>query len=142
METTSFRVKRKIGDISKGVGNRSGSQYQSRVEKYKKARYAIGNVSMKEFSNKIKEFEKIVKVPYLKRYLDNFSNSLVLLERSFILTFPIAYLAFLYFFDLALVLRARAVTNPFPDLSNSTFNSEDVVSILFRLSNFSEIFKI
>ena len=46
------------------------------------------------------------------------------------------------FSDLVLVLRARAVTNPFPDLSNSTFDSEDVVSILFRLSNFSEIFKI
>ena len=36
-------------------------------KKYKKARYAIGNVSMKDLSNKIKEFEKIVKVPYLKR---------------------------------------------------------------------------
>ena len=46
------------------------------------------------------------------------------------------------FFDPALVLRARAVTNPFPDLSYSTFDSEDVVSILFRSSNFSEIFKI
>ena len=49
------------------VGNLSGSQDQSKVEKYKKARYAIGNVSMKDLSNKIKEFEKIVKVPYLKR---------------------------------------------------------------------------
>ena len=49
------------------VGNRSGSQDQSKVEKYKKARYAIGNVSMKELSNKIKECEKIVNVPYLKR---------------------------------------------------------------------------
>ena len=36
----------------------------------------------------------------------------------------------------------RAVTNPFPDPSNSTFDSEDVVSIFFRSSNFSEIFKI
>ena len=49
------------------VGNRSGSQDQSKVEKYKKARYAIGDVSMKDLSNKIKEFEKFVKVPYLKR---------------------------------------------------------------------------
>ena len=39
------------------VGNRSGSQDQSKVKKYKKARYAIGNVSMKELSNNIKEFE-------------------------------------------------------------------------------------
>ena len=50
----------------KGLGNRSGSQDQSNVEKYKKARYAIGNVSMKELSNKIKEFEQNVKVPYVK----------------------------------------------------------------------------
>ena len=46
------------------------------------------------------------------------------------------------FFDLALVLRARAVTNPFTDHTNSTFGSEDMVSILFRSSIFSEIFKI
>ena len=53
----------KIGEIKKGVGNRSGSQDQSKVEKIQKARYAIGNVSMKEPSNKFKEFEK------LSRYL-------------------------------------------------------------------------
>ena len=49
------------------VGNRSRSQDQSKVEKYITARYAIGNVSMKDLSNKIKDFEQIVKVPYLKR---------------------------------------------------------------------------
>ena len=46
------------------------------------------------------------------------------------------------FFDLALFLRARAVNNPFPDIYNSTFDSEDVVFILFRFSKFSENFKI
>ena len=51
-----FRVKRKIGEIRKGVGNSSGSQDQSKVEKYK-ASYAIGNVIMKDLSNIIKEFE-------------------------------------------------------------------------------------
>ena len=35
-------------------------------KKYKKARYAIGNVSMKDLSNIIKEFEKIVRVTYVK----------------------------------------------------------------------------
>ena len=40
---------------------------KARPKKYIKARYAIGNVSMKDLSNKIKEFEKIVMVPYLKR---------------------------------------------------------------------------
>ena len=43
-----------------------GLQSQSEVEKYIKARYAIGNVSMKDLSKKIKEFEKFVKVPHLK----------------------------------------------------------------------------
>ena len=80
--------------------------------------------------------------PFHISYLDNFSNYLIMLERSFMLTFLMAYLDFLYFFDLALVLRARAVTNPFSDLPNFPFDSEDVVSILFRLSNFSEIFKV
>ena len=49
------------------VGNRSALKTKARSEKYKKARYAIGNVSMKNLSNKIKEFETIAKVPYVKR---------------------------------------------------------------------------
>ena len=69
-------------------------------------------------------------------------HNLIIRWRFFILIFPMAYLAFLYFFDLALVLRAGAVTNHFPDPSIFTFDSEDVVSILSRLSNFSENFKI
>ena len=40
---------------------------KARSKKYKKARYAIRNISMKDLSNKIKEFENIVEVPYLKR---------------------------------------------------------------------------
>ena len=62
-----FRFKSRIGETRKGVGNRSGYQEKSKVKKYKKARYAIVNVSMKDLSNIIKEFEKIVKVPYVKR---------------------------------------------------------------------------
>ena len=76
------------------------------------------------------------------RYLNNFSNSLILLEISFMLTFLMAYLAFLYFVNIDLVLISRAVTNHFPDPSIFTFYSEDVVSILSRLSNFSDNFKI
>ena len=50
------------------VGNRAlDLKTKARSTKYKKARYAIGNVSMKDHSNKIKEFEKIVKAPHLKR---------------------------------------------------------------------------
>ena len=62
-----FRVKRKIGKIRKGVGNCSGFQDQSKVAKIKKARYAIGNVSEKDLLKIIKEFEKIGKVPYMKK---------------------------------------------------------------------------
>ena len=40
---------------------------KSRSTRYKNARYAIGNVSMKDLSNKIKEFETFVKVPHLKK---------------------------------------------------------------------------
>ena len=44
--------------------------------------------------------------------------------------------------NLTLVLKSRAVTNPFPDLSNVPFDSEDVVFILFRLSNFDDMSKV
>ena len=37
------------------------------LTKYKKSRYAIRNVSMKDLSNKIIEFEKFVKVPHFKK---------------------------------------------------------------------------
>ena len=40
----------------------------------------------------------------------------------------------LYFCDLTLVLKYRSATNPFPDLPNFPFDSEEVVSILFRPS--------
>ena len=38
-----------------------------RLPKNKKARYAIGNVSEKDLSKIIKEFDKIGKLPYDKR---------------------------------------------------------------------------
>ena len=47
-----------------------------------------------------------------------------------------------YCFDLTLDLRSRAVTNPFSDIPNFPFDSEYVFSILFRLSNFDETFKV
>ena len=37
------------------------------MQKYKKARYAIGNVSNKDFYKIIKEFDKIEKLPYEKK---------------------------------------------------------------------------
>ena len=75
-------------------------------------------------------------------YFSNVSNSLIFLGRSFLLTFMMAYLAFLYLCDLALVLKHREVINPFPDLPNYTFDSEDVIFILSRLSSFNEMSKV
>ena len=40
---------------------------KARSMKYKKARYDIGNFSMKELVNKIIEFENFVKVPHFKK---------------------------------------------------------------------------
>ena len=39
-------------------------------------------------------------------------------------------------------LKPREVINPFPDLSNLPFDSEDEIFILSRLSNFDEISKV
>ena len=67
METTSSESKRKLGRSGKGLVTTLALKTKAGSKKYKKARYAIRNVSMKDLSNKIKEFEKIVKVPYAKR---------------------------------------------------------------------------
>ena len=42
-----------------------------RSQKYKKERYAIGNVSEKYLSKIIKEFERIGRIPYVKRIPKN-----------------------------------------------------------------------
>ena len=59
MKTTSSESKEKV-EIS-GKGLVTALDFKTRVssQKYKKARYAIGNVSEKEFSEIIKEFEKL-----------------------------------------------------------------------------------
>ena len=44
-----------------------GFNTKARLQKYKKERYNIGNVSKKEISKTIKEFEKIEKLPYEKK---------------------------------------------------------------------------
>ena len=59
METTSSESKGKFGRSGKGLVTALVLKTKERSKKYKKARYAIGNVSMKELSNKIKEFEKL-----------------------------------------------------------------------------------
>ena len=67
METTSSESKVELEGSGKGLVTALALKTKARSKKYKKARYAIGNVSMKDLSKKIKGYEKIVKVPYLKR---------------------------------------------------------------------------
>ena len=80
--------------------------------------------------------------PFHIRYLDNFFKLFDFVGKVLHADISYGIPCLFVFLDLALVLRAREVTNPFPDPYNSTFDSEDMVSILFRSSNFSEIFNI
>ena len=67
METTSSESKVKMEGSGKWLVTALDLNTKSRSIKYKKARYAIGNVSMKDLSNKIIEFENFVKLPHLKK---------------------------------------------------------------------------
>ena len=67
METTSSESKVKLEGSGKWLVTALALKTKARLTKYKKERYAIGNVSMKDLSNKIKEFEKFVKVPHFKK---------------------------------------------------------------------------
>ena len=67
METTSSESKVKMEVSGKWLVTALDLKTKERSTKYKKARYAIGNVSMKDLSKKIKEFENFVKVPHLKK---------------------------------------------------------------------------
>ena len=67
MKTTSSQSKVKLERSGKGLVTALDFKTKVRSQKYKKARYTIGNVSKKDFSKIIKEFEKIGKLPYVKR---------------------------------------------------------------------------
>ena len=58
METTSSESKVKMEGSGKWLVTSLALKNKARPKKYKKARYAIGNVSMKDLSKKIKYFEK------------------------------------------------------------------------------------
>ena len=77
-------------------------------------------------------------IRYLANFLKLFDNVGKVLHSDISDGIPCLFV----FFDPNLVLRYRAVTNPFPDLPNFSFDSDDMIYILFRLSNFSEIFKV
>ena len=64
MKTTTSESKGKLEISGKGLVTSLGFKTKVRLQKYKKARYAVGNVSEKDLSEIIKEFEKIEKLPY------------------------------------------------------------------------------
>ena len=67
IKITSSESKGKLERLGKGLINSLGFNTKARSKKYKKARYAIGNVSKKNLSKIIKDFEKIEKLPYEKK---------------------------------------------------------------------------
>ena len=67
METTSSGSKVKMEGSGKWLVTALALKTKERSTEYKKARYAIRNVSMKDLSKKIKEFENFVKLPHLKK---------------------------------------------------------------------------
>ena len=66
IKTTYSESKGKIGRSGKGLVTALSFKTKVRLQKYKKARYAIENVSKKDLSKIIKEFEKIGNVPDVK----------------------------------------------------------------------------
>ena len=80
--------------------------------------------------------------PFHIRYLANFLNLFDNFRKVFLADFSDGIPCLFYFCDIPLVLKPKAVTNPFPDFPSFPFDSEDMVSILFRLSNFAETFKV
>ena len=75
MKTTSSESKEKLGRSGKGLITALDFKTKVRSQKYKKARYAIGNVNKKDLLKIIKEFEKIGNVPYVKRIPKHEPNS-------------------------------------------------------------------
>ena len=68
METTSSESTVKMEGSGKWLVTALALKTKSRLTKYKKSRYDIGNVSMKDLSNKIKEFENLLRYLIWKRH--------------------------------------------------------------------------
>ena len=67
MKITSSESKEKLGRSGKGLITSLGFKSKARSHKYKKARYAIVNVSKKNLSKIIREFESFEKLPSEKK---------------------------------------------------------------------------
>ena len=67
MKITSSESKGKLERSGKGLITSLDFKTKARLQKYKKSRYAIGNVSEKNIFKIVKEFEKIEKLRYEKK---------------------------------------------------------------------------
>ena len=67
MKIASSESKRKLKRSGKGLITSLGFKTKVRPQKYKMARYAIGNVSKKDIYKIIREFEKFEKLTYEKK---------------------------------------------------------------------------
>ena len=67
IKITSSKSKGRLQRSVKGLITSMGFNTKARSQKYKNARYAIVNVSEKDLSRIIKDFEKIEKLPYEKK---------------------------------------------------------------------------
>ena len=67
MKITSSESKGKLERSGKGLITSLGFKTKARSQKYKKARYAIGIVSVKDISKIIKDVGEIEKLPYDKK---------------------------------------------------------------------------
>ena len=63
MKITSSESKGKSERSGKGLITSLGFKTKARSQRYKKARYAIGNVGEKDISKIIRNFEKFEKLP-------------------------------------------------------------------------------
>ena len=66
MKITSLESKGKSGRSGKGLITSLGFKTKARLQKYKKTRYAIRNVSKKDLFKIIREIEKFWKLPSKK----------------------------------------------------------------------------
>ena len=67
MRITSSKPTYNLGRSGKGFITSLGIKSKTRPNKYKKARFAIGNVSKNDLSKIIREFEKLPYKSYEKR---------------------------------------------------------------------------
>ena len=67
IKITYSESKEKLEISGKGLITYLGIKAKVRLHKYKKARYAIVNVSKKDLSKIIREFEKFEELPYEKK---------------------------------------------------------------------------